>query len=75
MLFRLGHVWFFSTIARLVRLGRPRGAEMRWWSCIIRTGDKYKVKCCKGEVLITLVLVLDVMPLAVIYAVIYAYNR
>ena len=38
-------------------------------------GDKYKVKYCKGEVLIALVSVLDIIPLAVIYIVIYIYSR
>ena len=75
MLFRLKHVWFFSTIARLARLGRPRGVEMRWRPCTVRAGDKCKVKCYKGEVLIALVLVLDIMLLAVIYAVTYVYSK
>ena len=42
---------------------------------MVHVGDGYKVKCCKGEVLIALVLVLDVMPLAVIYIVIYVYSK
>jgi hypothetical protein len=42
---------------------------------MVRAGDKYEVKCYKGEVLIALVLVLDVTPLAIIYAVIYAYSK
>jgi hypothetical protein len=48
---------------------------MRWWPCIIHTGDGYKVRCCKGEVLITLVLVLNITPLAVIYVVAYTYSK
>jgi hypothetical protein len=75
MSFRLGCVWFSSTIARLVRLGWPRGAEMRWWPCIIRAGDRCEVRCYKGEVLIALVLVLNIMPLAVIYVVAYTYSK
>ena len=38
-------------------------------------GDRCEVKYCKGEVLITLVSVLNIMPLAVIYVVMYAYSR
>ena len=41
----------------------------------VRVGDRYKVKYYKGEVLIALVLVLDIMPLAIIYAVIYIYSK
>ena len=48
---------------------------MRWQPCIVHAGDGYKVKHYKGEVSITLVLVLDVMPLAVIYAVTYVYSK
>jgi hypothetical protein len=72
---RLGHIWFSSAIARLAQLSWPRGAEMRWRPCIVRAEDRYKVRCYKGEVLITLVLVLDVMPLAVIYIVAYIYSK
>ena len=36
-------------------------------------GDGYKVKHYKKEVLITLISVLDIMPLAIIHAVIYIY--
>ena len=39
----------------------------------VHAGDRYKVKYYKGEVLIALVSVLDIMPLAVIHAVIYIY--
>ena len=72
---RLGRVWFFGATARLARLSWPGGAEMRRRPCMVRVGDRYKVKYYKGEVLIALVSVLDVMPLAVIYIVIYAYGR
>ena len=75
MLSRLGHVWFSSAITRLARLCRPRGAKMRRRSCMVRVGDRYEVRCCKREVLIALVSVLDIMPLAIIYAVIYIYNK
>jgi hypothetical protein len=75
MLSRLGRVWFFSTMARLVRLSRPRGVEMRRRPYIVRTGDRCKVRYYKGEVLITLVSVLDVMPLAIIYMVVYTYSK
>ena len=75
MLFRLGHIWFSSTTARLARLGRPRGVEMRRRPCTVRVGDRCEVKCYKREVLITLVLVLDIMPLAIIYVVACIYNK
>ena len=42
---------------------------------MVRVGDGYKVKHCEGEVLITLVSVLDIMPLAVIYAVACVYSK
>ena len=42
---------------------------------MVRVRDKYKVKYYKGEVLITLVSVLNIMPLAVIYVVIYVYSK
>ena len=38
-------------------------------------GDGYEVRRCEGEVLIALVLVLNIMPLAVIYAVTCAYSK
>ena len=41
----------------------------------VRVGDRYKVRYYKGEVSIALVLVLDVMPLAIIYAVVYIYSK
>ena len=62
-------------MARLARLGRPRGAEMRRRPCTVRVGDGCKVRYCKGEVLIALVLVLDIMPLAIIYIVICVYGK
>ena len=75
ILFRLGHVWFFNTIARLVRLSWPKGAEIRRWPYTVRVKDRCKVRRYKGEVLITLVLVLNITPLAIIYAVMYAYSK
>jgi hypothetical protein len=75
MLSRLGHIWFFGAIAGLARLSQSKGAEIRRWPCIVHAGDEYEVKCCEGEVLIALVLVLDVMLLAIIYAVAYVYGR
>ena len=42
---------------------------------MVHMGDRYKVKCYKGKVLIALVLVLDIMPLAIIYIVIYVYGK
>ena len=62
-------------MARLARLSRPKGVEMRWRPCTVCVGDGYKVRCYKGEVLIALVLVLNIMPLAVIYTVIYIYSK
>ena len=75
MLSRLGRVWFPSAIVRLVRLGRPRGMEIRRRPYIVRVGDRYKVRRYRGEVLITLVLVLAIMPLAIIRVVIYTYSK
>jgi hypothetical protein len=75
ILSKLGHVWFFNAIARLAQLSWPKGVKIRWWLCIVHAGDRYKVKYYKGEVLIALVLVLNVIPLAVIYAVTYAYSK
>ena len=75
MLSKLGRVWFSSATARLAQLGRPRGAEIRRWPCTVRAGDGYKVRHCREKVLITLVSVLNVMPLAVIYAVACIYNK
>ena len=37
----------------------------------VRVGDRYKVRRYRGEVLITLVSVLAIIPLAIIYTVIY----
>ena len=47
--------------------------ETRRRPCTVHIGNGCEVRCCKGEVLITLVLVLNIMPLAVIYIVIYIY--
>ena len=60
---------------RLVRLSRPRGAEIRRRPYIVRAGDGYKVRRYKGEVLITLVSVLNIIPLAIIRAVTYIYSK
>ena len=62
-------------MAGLARLSRPRGAEMRRRPCMVYVGDRYKVRYYKGEVLITLVLVLNVMPLAIIYIIACIYNK
>jgi hypothetical protein len=75
MLSKLGHIWFSSATARLTRLGRPGGLETRWWLYMVCAGDGYKVKRYKGEVLITLVSVLDVMPLVIIRAVACVYSK
>ena len=75
MLFRLRHIWFFSTIARLARLGQPRGVEIRQWPCTVRAGNRCEVGRCEREVLIALVSVLDVMPLAIIYIVMCVYSK
>ena len=42
---------------------------------MVCVGNKYKIRHYKGEVLITLVSVLDIMPLAVIYIVVYIYSK
>ena len=42
---------------------------------MVRVGDGYKVGYHRGEVLIALVLVLNIMPLAIIYTVMYVYSR
>ena len=42
---------------------------------MVRAGDGCEVKRCEGEVLIALVLVLNIMPLAIIHAVAYAYSK
>jgi hypothetical protein len=75
ILSKLERIWFFSITARLARLSRPKGAEMRQRPYIVRAGNRCKVKRYKGEVLIALVLVLNVMPLTIICAVIYVYNK
>ena len=58
-----------------MRLSRPRGVEIRRRPCTVCVGDRYKVKYYKGEVSIALILVLDIMPLAVIYMVICVYSK
>jgi hypothetical protein len=72
---RLGYIWFFGATARLARLSRPKGAEMRRQPCIVRAGDRCEVRHYKGKVSIALVLVLDITPLAIIHAVIYIYSK
>ena len=62
-------------MARLARLYRPGGVEMRRRPCIVRAGDRCEVGYYKGEVLITLVSVLDIMPLAIIYIVTCVYGK
>jgi len=62
-------------MARLARLSRPRGAEIRRRPYMVRTGDGYKVGRYRGEVLIALVSVLAVTSLAIIYMVVYAYGK
>ena len=75
ILFRLGHVWFSSATARLAQLSRPGGVETRRRPCTVRARDRCEVKHYKEEVLIALVLVLDIMPLAVIYVVTCVYSK
>ena len=48
---------------------------MRWQLYTVHAGDGYKVRRCKEKVSIALVLVLDIMPLAIIHAVTYMYNK
>ena len=48
---------------------------MRRWPCIVYIGDRCEVKYYKREVLIALISVLDIMPLAIIYIVIYIYGK
>ena len=62
-------------MARLARLSWPRGAEIRWRPYMVRVGDRCEVKYYKGEVLIALVLVLNIMPLAIIYIVTCIYGK
>ena len=62
-------------MAKLAQLSRPRGAEIRWRPCTVRIGDRCKIRYYKGEVSITLVLVLDIMPLAIIYVVMCVYSK
>ena len=62
-------------MAGLVWLGRPRGAETRRWPYMVRAEDGCEVGRCEGEVLITLVLVLNVILLAVIRAVACIYSK
>ena len=62
-------------MARLVWFSRPRGAKIRRRPYTVRAGDRYKVKYYKGEVLIALVSVLNIIPLAIIYIVACIYGK
>ena len=42
---------------------------------MVHVGDRCKVKYYKREVLITLILVLDIIPLAIIYIVTCVYSK
>ena len=42
---------------------------------MVRAGDRCEVRRYKREVLIALVLVLNVMPLAIIYIIAYVYSK
>ena len=42
---------------------------------MVRVGDGCKIRRYKGEVLIALGSVLNIMPLAIIYAVMYTYSK
>ena len=59
----------------LMQLSQPKGAEIRQQPYIVRVRDGCEVKHYKKEVSITLVSVLNIMPLAIIHAVIYVYNK
>ena len=72
---RLKHVWFSGAIAGLARLSRPWGVETRRWPCTVRAGDRYEIGHYRGEVLIALVSVLNIMPLAIIYMVACIYSK
>ena len=62
-------------MARLAQLSRPRRVKTRRRPYTVHTGDRCEVKYYRREVSITLVLVLDIMPLAVIYIVAYMYSK
>ena len=64
-----------NATAGLAQLSQPKGAEIRRRPCIVYAGDRCEVKCYKGEVLIPLVLVLDIMPLVIIYMITYVYSK
>ena len=49
--------------------------ETRRQPCTVHVGNGCEVRYYKREVLIALVLVLDIMPLAIIYIVIYVYSK
>ena len=75
ILSRLGYIWFSSVTARLAQLSRPKGAETRRRPCIVHAGDRCKVRHYKREISIALVSILNIMPLAVIHAVICMYSK
>ena len=75
ILFKLGRVWFSNTITRLIQLYQPREVETRRQPYIIYIGDRCEVRHYKREVLIALVSVLDIIPLAIIYIVVYIYGK
>jgi hypothetical protein len=62
-------------MAGLAQLSRPKGAEMRRRPCMVHAEDRYEVRCCKKEVSITLVSVLDIIPLTIIYVVACVYSK
>ena len=62
-------------MAKLVQLSRLKRAETRQQPYTVRAGDGCKVRRYKGEVLITLILVLDIIPLIIIYVVAYTYSK
>ena len=48
---------------------------MRQQPCTVRIGDGCEVRYYKGEVLIALVSVLNIMPLAIIHVVACVYSK
>ena len=62
-------------MARLARLSWPKGAKTRRRPYTVHAEDGCKVRRYKGEISITLISVLNITPLAVIYAVAYTYSK
>ena len=56
-------------------LSWPKGVKARQQPCTVCVGDRCEVKYYKGEVLIALVLILDIIPLAIIYIVVCVYSK